>query len=71
MQQVTEIIFFIFTNRKKRYITGDAGTGHRKSGSKIRVIKENSDIFGEFLLCSFNDTVDKCYALICSTSPNL
>ena len=51
MQKVTEILFFIFTSRKKRYIRGDRETGHKK----------NSDIFSDFLLSSFNDAIDKSY----------
>ena len=63
MQQVTEILFFIFTDSKTRYIRGDTETGHKKaaleSDISSRIVKENSDIFGDVLLSSFNDALDK------------
>ena len=53
MQQVAKILMFIFTSRKKRYLRGDTDTGHKKAAQESdippRIIKENSDIFGDFL----------------------
>ena len=33
----------------------------QESDIPFRIIKENSEIFGDYLLSSFNDTIDKCY----------
>ena len=33
----------------------------QESDIPSRIIKENSDTFGEYLLSSFNDTIDKSY----------
>ena len=33
----------------------------QESDIPSRIIKENSDIFGEYLLSSFNDAIDKSY----------
>ena len=59
---------------KKRYIRyrdteiqryGDTKTGQKKatqeSDMPSRIIKENSDMFGEYLLSSFKDAIDKSY----------
>ena len=44
---------------------GNTKTGHKKaaqeSDTPSRIIKENSDIFGEYLLFSFNDAIGKYY----------
>ena len=64
MQQVMEILYFIFTSMKKNYITGNIETQKRaaqESDIPSRIIKENSDIFGDYLLSSFNDAIDKSY----------
>ena len=65
MQQVTEILFFIFTSRKKRYIRQDTKTGYKKAAQEpdisSRIIKKLRHVFGDFLLSSFNDAIDKSY----------
>ena len=48
MQKVTEILFVIFTGRKKRCIRGDTETGHKnmtqESDIFSRITKENPGI---------------------------
>ena len=40
----------------------------QESDIPFRIIKENSDIFGDYLFSSFNDAIDKSYF---STTPVL
>ena len=41
MQQVTRILFFIFTRRKERHIRENAETGHKKCGARIIFSPQN------------------------------
>ena len=58
---------FSFSKVGKRHIKGDTETGPKKAAQKsdipFRIAKENSDIFSDFPLSSFNDATDKsCFS---------
>ena len=55
-----KLSFSIFTSRKKDILEEIQRLG-QESDIPSRIIKENSDIFGEYLLSSFNDAIDKSY----------
>ena len=60
-----KLSFFIFTSRKKYILEEIQRLGIKKvaqeSDIPSRIIKENSDIFGKFLLSGFDDAIKKSY----------
>ena len=63
MQQITDILFFEFSQVGKSCIRQHTETGRKTAAQESdipsRIIEENSDIFGNFLQSRFKDAIDK------------